>query len=212
MTAEFNENAMWNLCQSAYSRGYGIGHGVVSHETLDSVYREVMGHDGYNFDDSYGTSSELRTELPTVDRIHGWFNAVISDFLGEDADHIDRFGFRLFPAGRPATHIHRNSPFFGPWFFGLTITGVAPFYVFNNEDLEYEQTVQLQKGLETMVPVRAEDMMAGSMWSLYTDEWSAPHCGGNVSVTEGDRMVLLLYGDPYSDKAARKRRSSTVVI
>jgi hypothetical protein len=207
MANTHSENQLWNLCDSTYRRGYGIGRGVITPELSAEAAHEILHHPSYNYDDAWGSSDILAAELPVTARIHGLFNGVIADYLGDedDTNYLHTFGIRMFPPGENATRIHRNSPFFGPWFFGITLEGEAPFHVYNNEVLEYGQTRALSTGKNSPQPIRTARMIPGSAWGLFTDDWSAPHCGGLVDQDAGYRTVLLLYGDRYSEPAIKKR-------
>lgn len=125
--------------------------------------------------------------------LHGTFNRMISRAEGRTGNHLPLFSVRVFEPGEHSTTIHRNDPGVGPWAVGFTLSGNAPFNVYQQGQLPGGMVIPLKGDGGDPRPLASMETCAGSGWALYTAHEQVPHSGGLVR-SSYQRELLILYG------------------
>jgi hypothetical protein len=127
--------------------------------------------------------------------LHSVVNQAICELEGKKKNHLPYFSVRVFPAGEHATTVHRNHPYIGPWTVGITLSGEAPFSVYDQSVLDesWDHTIALTGNDTDPTPSDTMAATPGSGWTLYTAHEQMPHSGGLVN-SDVQRELLILYG------------------
>lgn len=125
--------------------------------------------------------------------LHRRLNDAVSAVEGHGMNHLPYFSVRVFEPGAPATTVHRNHPQIGPWAVGITIKGSAPFNTYPQDVLAKWETRPLIGTDQDPAPIDTMSAVAGSGWTLYTENELAPHSGGIVD-SDSQRELLIFYG------------------
>jgi hypothetical protein len=179
--------------RDARLQGYGMQEGLFHPKFCENIAWELYDA-GYleDYTELIPVEHLASNEMKATRRLHSTLEVLVGHVEGNKKRHLPLFSVRVFGPGEYATTIHRNHEFIGPWAVGITLSGQAPFQVYDQEVLPgYYDTIPLVGGGNDPEPVAEMDASAGSAWTLYTANEQRPHSGGLV--TSAERRELLVF-------------------
>lgn len=152
-------------------------------------------HNGYLEDLTELVSTERLASrgMKRTLQLHGKLNKLICKVENARHNYLPFFSVRVFEPGIHGTTIHRNHPAIGPYAVGVTLTGEAPFNVYEHDVLPDDEVRPLLGDGSDPVPMETMNADAGSAWTLYTRHELQPHASGLV-LSQERRELLIFYG------------------
>jgi hypothetical protein len=180
--------------QRAQPRGFSMEPRLISPVMASAVSYEL---------EENGLLEDLVEQEPTVDlewrgmkftnALWRSLNATVTQIEESDRDQLSMFSVRVFQPGLHGTTVHRNHPLIGPWAIGITLSGVAPFNVYDQYQLDEGEVTPLFGDEYDPEPKETMEAGPGSAWALYTANEFIPHSSGIVDSAE-QRELLIFYG------------------